>query len=419
MGVKTPDHRLGGVLPSSLPQLCQLFAHLRYDYASKIGRPDFEAACQLPLNPQTSTFVDFPNVGYYAPFPYLFQALVLKLLMEAEARPLVLLYAGRLATLLLWLVLVVAALRLMPIFRLTLSWLLLLPASIFLHASLSGDALTNGLGIWLLAAMLSLALGKGKPTSLLVLGIFGSAAAMVLSKPVYFPLVLLAFGVPKTRFRQPAGYWLFSGGLLATCLILMGCWYSYAGQLFLPFEEYHIIYRENVQLNEGVQPQQQLRFVLAHPFAFLRAATLSFWESAPAIAAHYVGKFGWEKNYLPGGLIGVLWGGTLLLAFTDRRAGMELKRHHRLVLAAIGMTMSAGVALVIYLQWMPVGHSRILALNGRYFFLVFPCFFLAASGWANWQKNNQTVELWARLVSAASLLLGAWSVWLRYYAESD
>ncbi len=417
MAIKTSDRRLGGQLPKSLTKLYKPFAHLRYDYEAKATRGDFQNAWQLPLNPLDSAFVDFPNVGYYAPFPYLFQAGAMRLLLAFHCRPMLLFYAGRLATLAIWMTLVLAAIQLIPFFSKPLAWLALLPSSLFLHASLTGDAVTNGLCFWLLAALLSLIFTEGKMADTprwLRAGIFTSSAMIALSKPVYFPLVLLVWLVPKSKFRSSANFYAFAGGLCLVNLALLGWWYHYAGGLFIPYGEYNPMYREGVQLNEGVQPHEQLAFVLSHPFGFLRTAFLSYVESAPATLAHYFGKFGWEKNYLPSWLIGLLFLATIWVAVSDTSASGQLKAKHRLGFFALALAMMGALALVLYMQWMPVGADRVMALSGRYFFPVFPLLFFAVGGFFA-SQNEQRTWLLCKILLAASLLFGVWEVTARYY----
>ena len=417
MAEKTADQRLGGQLPKSLPELYQPFAKLRYHYEAKANRANFKAAWQLPLKPLDTSFVDFPNVGYYAPFPYLFQAGAMRILLTFECRPMLLFYAGRFSTLAIWLALVLASLRLMPFFEKPIAWLALLPSSLFLHASLTGDAVTNGLCFWLLAALLSLIFTEKKMAETprwLKAGIFISSAMIALSKPVYFPLVLLVWLVPKSKFRHPAEFYVFAGGLCLANLALLGWWYQYAGGLFIPYDDYNPQFREGVQLNEGVQPHVQLAFVLAHPIGFFKTAVLSYLESAPATLAHYFGKFGWEKNYLPGWLIGLLFFATTWVSVSDLTAVGRLKIKHRLSFFTIALAMMGALALVLYMQWMPVGADRVMALSGRYFFPVFPVLFFAVGGFFASQKEGR-IWLFCKILLVFSLLWGAWEVVARYY----
>ncbi len=414
IATKTANMRLGGQLPNSLTELYKPFAALRYNYEAIATPTDFRTAWQIPLNPQDTTFTDFPNVGYYAPFPYLFQAAVLRVGMAFRCRPMILFYAGRLATLAIWMALVLAALRLLPFQKYMMAWLALLPSSLFIHASLSGDAVTNGLCFWLLSALLWLSFSENnfaEAPRWLKAGIFISSAMIVLSKPVYFPLVLLAWFVPIRKFSKGSSFYLFAAGLCLTNLALLAWWYHYAGGLFIPYDDYNPRFREGVQLNEGVQPHQQLAYVLSHPFGFTKTMLVSYFESGPATLAHYFGKFGWEKNYLPGGLIALLFLATAWVSVTDSRAGLLLKTKHRIGLAAIAVAMMVALALVLYMQWMPVGSDRVSALSGRYFFPVFPLFCFALGGLFASQKMGWLC--W--IILAASLLWGAWEVVKRYY----
>lgn len=416
MATKTPDMRLGGHLPKSLPNFYQSFANLRYDYEARTNLATFQTAWQLPLHPEETDFVDFPNVGYYAPFPYLFQATVLRAFIAFDCRPMLLFYAGRLATLAVWLALIVAALRLMPFASDSLAWLALVPSSLFLHSSLTGDAVTNGLCFWLLAAMLSLAFGEknfADSPRWLKVGVFISSAMIVLSKPVYFPLVLLAWFIPKSKFNNSKGYLAFVGGLCLFNLALLGWWYHYAGGLFIPYGEYHPQFREGVQLNEGVQPHEQLAYVLSHPFGFVKTALVSYFESAPATLAHYFGKFGWEKNYLPGWVIGLLALTTSWVWLTNDRIE-KLQSKHRIGLVTIALAMMVALALVLYMQWMPVGANRVLALNGRYFFPIFPLLFLSVGGLFAKLKISW-VDMFCKISLLFALGGGAWAVAARYY----
>ncbi|MBI1227478.1 MAG: DUF2142 domain-containing protein [Bacteroidetes bacterium] len=417
MGIKTSDQRLGGRLPKSLSELYLPFANLRYDYGAKVSQANFRKAWQLALNPNDAIFIDFPNVGYYSPFPYFFQAGVMRFLMVFQCRPMLLLYVGRLATLAIWILLILAALRLTPLFAKPMAWLALLPSSMFLHASLTGDAVTNGLCFWLLAALMSLLFTEGKIGKKLnwrIAGIFICSAMISLSKPVYFPIVLLAWLIPKANFHSTLRFYAFAGGLCLTNLILLAWWYSYAGGLFIPYDEYNPLFREGVQLNEGVQPHEQLAFVLAHPLEFFKIAILSYWESAPATLAHYFGKFGWEKNYLPSWMIALLFIATAWVALSDSSTIGRLSLKLRIGFGASAITMMGALALVLYMQWMPVGADRVMALSGRYFIPVFPLIFLAVGGFFV-SKSEQRIWFFCKMLLAISMFFGAWEVMTRYY----
>ncbi len=80
----------------------------------------------------------------------------------------------------------------------------------------------------------------------------------------------------------------------------------------------------------------------------------------------------------------------------------------------IALAMMGALALVLYMQWMPVGADRVMALSGRYFFPVFPLLFFAASGFFPFKKEGQ-IWLVCKIMLVLSMLWGAWEVLARYY----
>ncbi len=79
----------------------------------------------------------------------------------------------------------------------------------------------------------------------------------------------------------------------------------------------------------------------------------------------------------------------------------------------IGLVMMIGFAIIIFIQWSPVGSDRIYSLSGRYMIPIFPLFFLAVPPILN---KNQSVILWfAKIVIVFSLFYGVFSVFYRYY----
>ena len=143
-GIKTTDQRFGGELPKSLFEVSQYFRPLRYHPERKVFRDSILKVAQTPLNPQRRTFLDFPNVAYYAPMGYLPQTLGVKLGRLFKQPVLRLLYLGRLFNLVAWIFLLYAAINLFPFHQRTIAYLALLPASLFFHSGINPDAITHG-----------------------------------------------------------------------------------------------------------------------------------------------------------------------------------------------------------------------------------------------------------------------------------
>jgi uncharacterized membrane protein len=415
MGATTADHRLGGALPRSLAILDRSFRPLRYQYDTSISIDSLLRASHLPLHPEDRIFVDFANTGYYAPLPYLPYAAVLRILRSLRLPPLWLLYAGRLTGLLVWTVSVYQAIRLLPYHRWTLATAALLPASLFIHAGLSGDTLTNAFAFLLIALQLRLIYDPERPFHwkegfwLLVL-----STTITVSKVVYAPLVLLSLLIPRSRFRTARHYWAWKTLLILLNGAILFAWYYYAGDKFIPYDQYHPLYRDGQQLNPGVQPRAQLAYILKHPLGFARTLLLSFWETIPATTAHYTGKFGWEKNYLPAPLVALLAASLLFAALFENNENARPACRHRLTFLGIALWMSIALATVLYMQWHTVGNPRITSLGGRYFIPILPLCWLALKQ-NRYSVPQRRLTAWLQLVILLSLGWGVVGVLQRYY----
>ncbi|MFK7932453.1 MAG: DUF2142 domain-containing protein, partial [Saprospiraceae bacterium] len=128
--IKTAEQRLGGTIPVSLDSFAQTFRSLRYNQGKKTDWTTLRQEFSTPLNPDRQAFFDFPNVGYYAPFGYLPAVVAVGIGKMINAPLIVLLYLARLATFLTWTLLMMFAIRQLPMQQYTFLLLMLLPASL-------------------------------------------------------------------------------------------------------------------------------------------------------------------------------------------------------------------------------------------------------------------------------------------------
>lgn len=415
MGEKLNENRLGGNLPSSLGAMDVAFKPLRYQYDQKIGLTDLLKEHSRKLRPATRVFTDFPNVAYYAPFPYLPQALAVAMGRVLEQSPVKLLYLGRLAGFIFWIWMVWLGMRYLPFWKRTYLLLAVLPASLALHASLSGDLVTNALCFFLLGFSLYLIYNRDAVFDRKKLLLYTFICLVIaLNKFIYAPLLFLVFLVPKERYKIPGDKKWFPSGLVVLSGITIVGWSFVLHDGFIPYHKYDPIFRDALQLNPGVDPLAQLDFIRSNPFQFAGIVAKSYLESMQATLAHYFGKFGWEHNYLPSWMLLLLILNTNLSAAQEKIPFAIQKSRLTLVLLFIGICMMALFTTVIYMQWSPVGNERILSLSGRYFFAIFPLFFLIFSLLASFKKWLKA-DLWYFIVPIASWIVLIMEVYQRYY----
>ena len=457
------DHRLGGTLPVSLAAVRDSFLYLKMNYAARTGRDAIFRNLQTPLEPARRAFLDFPNTAVYAPTAYLPQAGAIALLRPLGATPLQLLYAARLANLLVWILLIGVAIRLLPFLKNAVTALALLPASLVMAASANADVVTNGLCWWLVASFLSS--GQAVTPSRRLTGLFKQALTVVIvcaNKLITLPLVLvywcdptpgpspegrgdIAPGVspeaggsvapnpsPARRGDIAPGVSPETGGsvaplpsgegpgvgshhfaiLLFLALIAALTWSIFAQNHFIPYDQYNPVFRNAQTLNEGVDPARQQAFMLEHPLFFAKTALVSMVRALPSMSAHFAGKFGWEKNYLCAGWLVLLW---LLLAALLSSEKNPLSGWQRLWAGTAVFGYAGLFAVTMYALWNPVGAGEISNFQGRYFVPVAVVAALALGNGAL-SRYRRAIGWVALLILFLANMAMACAIVKRYYA---
>jgi uncharacterized membrane protein len=390
------DQRLGGTLPASLAQVRDSFSYLKMNNQARLDNDLIFRSLHLPLQPENRNFLDFPNTAIYAPTAYLPQATAIALLRPLGATPLQMLYAARLANLFVWAFFVLAALWLMPFLKNTLAALALLPASLVIAASANADVITNGLCWWLVASFCA---GGQKGFKILA-----GLIIVCVNKLIALPLVGLFMLNRKPTFQF--------GVFLSVALVAALAWGGFAQKNFITYDNYNPAYRDAQTLNEGVDPARQQRFIIENPLYFIEITSKSIVKSLPSMAAHFVGKFGWEKNYLHPIWLALLW---LVLAAMLASEENPLPWRQR-ILAGVIVALYVGMfAVTMYALWCPVGAGEVTNFQGRYFVPIAPVAALALAG--GWLKRfRQRIEWGAILILAMSNVAMMADIWHRYYA---
>lgn len=399
---RTADHRLGGGLPESLGAFAGAFAGLKGSDTLRASPDALWREWGRPLAGRQRVFTDFANTAIYAPTAYLPQATGIAVGRWLGLSPLGLLYAARLANFWCWWFLIGMALKATPYQWRLMAVLACLPASLVLAASVNADVVTNGLCFWLIAQSF-------KKTQAAFGWILLAGMLVCAHKMIAWPLLLLyVMGVRPADGRWRA-YWK-PAFLCLLGLAAAFCWGLLAHRWFIPYDAYHPDFRETQTLNEGVNPEGQVAFVKSHPLFFLKTMTVSAIKTVPSSAAHVVGKFGWEKNYLPAFWLALLWGLLLAVAGADSSPGFR-QRWCWLGIVVCYVVLFAGT---MYALWHPVGAAAIGNWQGRYFVPILPILLMAVGGYG-WKLQGDRLGkgAWSALFMANLVMV--WCILERYW----
>ena len=160
VGVRTADNRLGGDLPVAVAKITQPFRSLPFHFDNQIKSNTIFYNLSVPLDENNRQFVDFANTAIYAPTAYLPQAVAISIGKFLKLGPLSIFYFSRFLTLLFWLSMVYASLKILPMHRNLFVGLALLPSSLFINASASGDVVTNACSFLFIALCVKMMVEK-------------------------------------------------------------------------------------------------------------------------------------------------------------------------------------------------------------------------------------------------------------------
>lgn len=346
------DNFVGGELPKSLLiTASEVSKEIPFHPENKQNINDIYRLVNLPLNIEDRSFIHFPNTALYSPIPYIPQALGIKIGININTSPIIIMYLGRFANLMFWLTVVYFAIKIMPDFKYLTLMIVLTPMSVFHAASLSSDAATNAISFLFIALVLESYYTKNpKLTKFILLIIIGILLSM--SKQAYLLLGLLSCLLLLDNNRINSNYQVL---LIIISTILPGfLWSFYIKELYIPFQE-------------GISPGRQIEYIIHNPYDYCSILSNTFIKRSNRFVAEFIGrKLGWTDTSLPAWLITSYLLLLLYTAITDGKR-WTLKNKEKLVLFIVAFINIVVIATFLYLSWTMVAADLIRGLRGRYF----------------------------------------------------
>jgi uncharacterized membrane protein len=356
----------------------------------------------------------FYAVNLYSCLPYLPAGAAFRLGRIFTSSTLSLMYVGRFGNLLFYLLMVVAAMRLLPGYQAPIAILALMPMSLHQAASLSADAMTMGASFVLTAYILRLATTDDSIplrrsdyllllAGMLLSGLCKSNAGLV------FLLVL----IPGTRFPDRRTRWLAITGYIVAAYAMAAAW-QYIDR---PNGEIY----STLKAAAGIHLDENAAVVLRHPTVFLSAVGRTVAAKGYEYLRQFVGKLGWLEIQLPGW---TTWLYLALLAMVAAayRVGTQLSRRQRILLLAIFLLNAASLLAAFWTTETPrefiTSNQYVIPIFGRYLipFALLPM--VAVSGTATRIRGRWVVPSALAvmlLVNGIALRM----VWNRYQAHSS
>jgi uncharacterized membrane protein len=355
----------GGTLPASLSQFASQYNDIPFHPEKKASLQQLKESFNIPLEKQNRDFFDFRNTVLYSPIPYLPQALGIKLASMMNRSPIVLLYAGRLMNLSVWLCLMAMAISLTPSFKWVFLSIALTPMSLFLAGSVSADPVTSGLCFLFLALILKYRSEDILLYSKQLFALFLLSSLIALSKQVYLLLGFLVLLIPSDRFGGRKKYYSYFILLIFTSFSLNVAW------TFLIKTKGLYLELEDAVNNTS----QQWAFIRADPIRYLGIFFRTFYLHGHSTVEQFVGRLGWVDTILPGFLWKGYWILLLTTALIDKSPMIKIDYKSKILISILLFLIVFLMGLALYLQGASLKADSI-PFQGRYFIPLGPLFFL-------------------------------------------
>ncbi|MBR3134904.1 MAG: DUF2142 domain-containing protein [Clostridia bacterium] len=314
----------------------------------KDQREDFN----IQLNPEELTYRLVGASGGVSPISYMPQIIGITIARILKLNPTIIVFAGRIANLLYYILLIYLAIKILPKekWKNILLIVSLLPMSINLAASLSPDSVIISTTILAIAYLLKIKFRENKVRikDTIIIGILFMIPFMC--KIVYLPLSLLFMMIPKELFKSNKQKWLYFGIVIA---IEFAFWFLW-----------HLVPAPNAEVIVRTNPIEQLYFTLSDPIRDLGTLGNTIWYNTEGYIETMIG--GWNT---PHSIIAIFTIILLLFTFedTEKNKSIKFSKSERLFMTFICLSIMLLIYAGLYVTWTKAQSTIADGIQGRYF----------------------------------------------------
>lgn len=280
---------------------------------------------------------------------------------------------GRLVNLMAYVLLCFFALRIIPAGKYMLSAIMLLPIALQEAASISYDAVINGILFLFLALLINLSYSKGVSAKQWIFLAVLSIMVALVKGGVYLPLLLFGILIYKQQKTKSFKKWqlgIAAGGLVVVVAAFVAKYLPTVLRMLSPTQG------ELVSAEGGAY--YTMGYVLTHPHRFIYAVYNTVVQVGDNnLAGLLGGRLAWlgiQPNWF---LLIILLVGILLLTHVEEDT-IILKTRERVVYSLSIVATVGLIMLSMYVSFTVSGAAYVQGLQGRYFLCLFPlaCFLL-------------------------------------------
>jgi uncharacterized membrane protein len=346
---------------------------------------------------------DLDTKSVYSPVLLLPQAMAMRLFGRiADLPALTVFYLSRLAGLLSYLALTWLALRWMPFGKWILVVLALSPIALFQATTLTPDTISNGIGFLFIAGCLRLE--ENRQIRWQEAGyLTGLVALLFLAKLNLVPLILLPFLLfAPPRFIHRRIYIAFLVAVAVLLVVEVAGWNLVASLNIEP-----------LMANDANLPGQ-LRYILAHPFNFIRIILNDLITNGWAYIQGWINGYGYYY-WTPPAIVSLLFALGLGSAIAADSTSEHVDRRLRWIFLLVFAAGYLATVLSIYTTFTPVASQEILGIQGRYFVTLALLLLLVLASFVRTPIATGNVPRWLTAFLSSALFLNLLGLFLAFH----
>ncbi len=306
------------------------------------------------LKQEEREFFAFTNMSLYSFLCYIPQVIGILIGKFLSLPTFFVAYLGRVTNFTCWLTLLYFSIKIIPFKKIAMITIAFMPMMLQEAASLSADALTNGIAIFLISYVFSIKYSR-KPKiekkDFLILSI--ASIFMSLCKIVYLPICLSVFLIPKEKFKSTKDKY--------KKIVLLAAFVIFINLIWLGISSTYLI-----EFRTGVNSIEQVKFILHYPILYLRIFYNTLYEYITLYLFNIIGfslcYFDVNLSYIYILMYLIL---LVIVGLVDNTS--KIISTDKILLVFIVLSTIILMFTSLYVQWTSVGAEYIDGIQGRYF----------------------------------------------------
>ena len=330
---------------------------------------------------QERKFITFSNMSLYSFVCYIPQVIGISIGRFLSLPIVLVAYLGRLTNFIVCITLIYFAIKLIPYKKMSILLFAFMPMMLQEMASLSADALTNGMAFFLISYTLYVKNKKSKVSKKDFIVLTISSIVMSLCKIIYLPLCLILLLIPYDKFKTKRDKYI-KIGLLALFVVLINLVWLKISSSFLG------------EIREGVDPSSQVYYILHNPLIYIQTFYDTIYENLTLYLFNIVGfslcYFDVNPSYIYVLLYLFLIIYSLIVDSSNKVDNKDKLLNVIIILSTIVLMYTS-----LYIQWTPLGLDFIDGVQGRYFIpLLIPIALLFNNNLVKINMKKSNLELY-------------------------